>query len=317
MSGAEGTAAKKQAYFTKLIQSVDEYQKCFIVTADNVGSSHMQKIRSALRGKAVMLMGKNTMIRKALRGHLQSNPAVEALLPYVRGNIGFVFTNGDLSEVKKIIAENKVAAPAKQGSIAPCDVSIPAGPTGMEPTMTGFLQALNIPTKIVKGQIEIQNPVQIINEGAKVGASEANLLAKLNIKPFQYGLQIKTVYDNGSIYDPSVLDLTDDDLVSNFQSGVRNIAAIGLQIGYPTVASVPHSVINGWKKVLAVSIATDYTIKATEKLKNYLENPEAFAAAAPVSGGGGAPPAEETKEQPKEEEEEDEDVGGLFGDDDF
>lgn len=304
MSGAEGTAAKKQAYFTKLIQSVDEYQKCFIVTADNVGSSHMQKIRSALRGKAVMLMGKNTMIRKALRGHLQSNPAVEALLPYVRGNIGFVFTNGDLSEVKKIIAENKVAAPAKQGSIAPCDVSIPAGPTGMEPTMTGFLQALNIPTKIVKGQIEIQNPVQIINEGAKVGASEANLLAKLNIKPFQYGLQIKTVYDNGSIYDPSVLDLTDDDLVSNFQSGVRNIAAIGLQIGYPTVASVPHSVINGWKKVLAVSIATDYTIKATEKLKNYLENPEAFAAAAPVSGGGGAPPAEETKEQPKEEEEE-------------
>jgi large subunit ribosomal protein LP0 len=275
----------------------------------------MQKIRTALRGKAVMLMGKNTMIRKALRSHIQSNPAIEALLPYIKGNIGFVFTNGDLSEIKKIITENKVAAPAKQGAIAPCDVIVPAGPTGLEPTMTGFLQALNIPTKIVKGQIEIQNPVQVITAGNKVGASEANLLAKLNIKPFQYGLQIKTVYDNGSIYDPSVLDLTDDDLIKGFQNGVRNIAAIGLQIGYPTIATVPHSIINGWKNILAVSLATEYTIEATEQLKKFLENPEAFAAAAPVPSGEGAPPVEEKKEQPKEEEEEEADVGGLFGDD--
>jgi large subunit ribosomal protein LP0 len=114
----------------------------------------MQQIRKALRAKgSVLLMGKNTMIRKAIRGHAANNPALEGLLPLVRGNIGFVFTKGDLSEVKKIIQTNRVEAPAKQGAIAPVKVVVPAMNTGLEPTQTSFFQALNIQTKIARGQI--------------------------------------------------------------------------------------------------------------------------------------------------------------------
>jgi len=208
MSGAE--SARKQAYFTKLVQLLNEYNRIFIVGADNVGSNQMQKIRKSLRGKGVVLMGKNTMIRKAVRSHIQNNPAVESLLPFVRGNIGFVFCKDDLSGVKKVISENKVAAPAKAGSIAPCNVVVPAGNTGLEPTQTSFFQALNIATKINKGQIEITNDVNLIKTGERVGASEAGLLAKLNIKPFAYGLQILSVWDNGAVYGPEVLELTDE-----------------------------------------------------------------------------------------------------------
>lgn len=319
MSGAEGTAVKKQEYFNRLVNLLDTYTKAFIVVADNVGSNHMQKIRSALRGKAVLLMGKNTMIRKAIRGHIQNNPNIEAFLPYIRGNIGFVFTNDDLGEIKKIILANKVGAAAKAGTIAPCDVTVPAGPTGMEPTQTSFLQALNIPSKIVKGQIEISNDVQLIVAGTKVGASEANLLAKLNIRPFQYGLVIKTVYDNGSTYDASVLDMTDEDLVNKFREGVTNIAAISLQLGLPTIASLPHSIVKGYKNVLAVSLGTEYTIPATEDFKKFLENPGAFAAApaATSAAPAAAPQKAEAVEEKKEESDEDMGAGGLFGDDDF
>jgi len=123
MTGAEGKTKKnKSAYFEKLIKLIDEYPKVFIVGCDNVGSAQMAKIRKALRGKAVLLMGKNTMIRKALRGHVENNKNLEALLPLVRGNIGFVFAKEDLSEVKKRITELRVAAPAKAGTIAPVDV---------------------------------------------------------------------------------------------------------------------------------------------------------------------------------------------------
>lgn len=317
MSGAEGTAAKKQAYFTKLVKLVDTYQKAFIVGADNVGSNHMQKIRIALRGKAVILMGKNTMIRKAIRGHLQNNSRIEAILPYIRGNIGFVFTNEDLGSIRKIILQNKVGAAAKAGTIAPCDVKVPAGPTGLEPTQTSFLQALNIPTKIVKGQIEINNEVHLITAGNKVGASEANLLGKLNIRPFEYGLVIKAVYDNGTTYDPSVLDLTDDDLLAKFRAGVANIAAISLQLGIPTIASLPHSIVKGYKNILALSLETSYTIPATEEFKKFLENPNAFAAAAPSAAEttSAAPAAKPAVEEKKESEDEDFGAGGLFGDD--
>jgi len=311
MSGAEGSA-KKQAYFARLSNLLEEYTKAFIVEVDNVGSNHLQKVRVALRGKAVILMGKNTMIRKVLRGQISNNPDLEALLPLVRGNVGFVFVKEDLDTVRQVLIKEKVGAPAKAGVVAPCDVVIPAGNTGMEPTMTSFFQALNIATKINKGQIEITNNVNIIKQGNKVGASEANLLQKLGIKPFQYGLIIKSVYDNGSIYSDSILDLGDE-IVAKFREGVKNIAAIGLAVGYPTVASVPHSVIRGYKNLLSIAVETSYTFKQAEKVKAYLADPSAFAVAAPTTSA--APAAKEAapakKEEPKEEE--DEDMGfGLF-----
>jgi len=97
----------------KMIALLDEYPKCFLVGADNVSSKQMQQIRMSMRGVGVVLMGKNTMMRKAIRGHMNNNPDLERLLPHIKGNIGFVFTDGDLIEVRDKLLENKVAAPAR------------------------------------------------------------------------------------------------------------------------------------------------------------------------------------------------------------
>jgi len=317
MAGADSGAARKQNYFTKLVKLLDEFPRIMIFGADNVGSSHMQKIRVALRGKAVLLMGKNTMIRKAIRGHLENNKALESLLPHVKGNIGFIFVKDELQFVKKIVEENKVAAPAKSGAIAPCDVIVPAGNTGMEPTQTSFLQALNIPSKISRGQIEIINDVHLINAGQKVGSSESALLAKLDIKPFKYGLVIRSVYDNGAIYDVSILEMTDEVILSKFANGVKNIASLSLAIGYPTVASLPHSIIRGYKNVLSIALGTAYSFPQAEKVKQILANPSAFAAApAPAAAKEDKKAAAKEEKKPKVEEkpeEEDADMGlGLF-----
>jgi len=317
MTGGDASGKeKKQQYFVKLVKLLDEYPCVLVVGADNVGSNHMQSIRKALRAKgAVLLMGKNTMIRKAIRGHATNNQALELLLPLVWGNVGFVFAKGDLAEIKKILATNRVEAPARSGSISPCKVVVPAMNTGLEPTQTSFFQALNIPTKIARGQIEIVQDITLLEEGQKVGASEANLLSKLGIKPFSYGLGLSQVYDNGSVYSHKVLDLSDQDLLNKFHNGVRNIASIGLKIGYPTIASLPHSIARGYKNVLAVSLATEYTFPKAQKIKDYLKNPGAFAAAptkaAPAKGAEKAAPKKEEKKEEKPES--DEDMGfGLF-----
>uniref|UniRef100_A0A3B3B6S9 Large ribosomal subunit protein uL10 n=1 Tax=Oryzias melastigma TaxID=30732 RepID=A0A3B3B6S9_ORYME len=249
----EDRATWKSNYFMKIIQLLDDYPKCFIVGADNVGSKQMQTIRLSLRGKAVVLMGKNTMMRKAIRGHLENNPALEKLLPHIKGNVGFVFTKEDLAEVRDMLLANKVPAAARAGAIAPCDVTVPAQNTGLGPEKTSFFQALGITTKISRGTIEIL--------------------------------------------------------------GVRNIASVCLEIGYPTLASIPHSVINGYKRVLAVAVETDYTFPQAEKVKAFLADPSAFAAvAAPAAAAETAAAAPAAKEEAKEESEEsDEDMGfGLF-----
>jgi len=311
----EDRTAWKTSYFQRIERLIEEYPTCFIVSADNVGSKQMQQIRIALRGKGEVLMGKNTMMRKAIRGQLSKYPQLEKLLPLIAGNIGFVFTNEDLCEVRDIILSNKKEAPAKAGAIAPLDVFVPGGNTGQGPEKTSFFQALAIPTKITKGTIEILSDIHLIKVDEKVGASEAALLQMLNIKPFHYGLQISAVYDNGAVFSPEILDITDDDILKKFTSGISNIAAASLAIGYPTVASVPHSVVNAFKNVAAVCLEADIDIPQIAAIKEYLADPSKFAvAAAPVEA---APAADDKKVEAKKEESEesgsDDDMGfGLF-----
>jgi len=308
----EDKASWKSAYFLKLVQLFDEYPKCFMVEADNVGSKQMQQIRMSLRGHAVVLMGKNTMMRKAIRGHLAQNPKLEQLLPHIVGNVGFVFTKEELVDIRDMLLENKVKAPARAGAIAPLDVTVPAQNTGLGPEKTSFFQALNIPTKITKGTIEIIADVKLIRTGDKVGMSDSTLLNMLGISPFTYGLIVRKVYDSGTVFDPAILDITEDDLRARFMAGVRNVAAVSLKIGYPNIASVPHSIVNGMKNCIALAAATDITFKEAETMKAFLADPSAFAAvaAAPVAA------ATEEKKEEKEEEPEDEsddDMGfGLF-----
>ncbi|KAE8748777.1 hypothetical protein FOCC_FOCC004580 [Frankliniella occidentalis] len=312
--GREDKATWKANYFTKIVQLLDDYPKCFIVGADNVGSKQMQQIRMSLRGTAVVLMGKNTMMRKAIRGHLERNPALEKLLAHIKGNVGFVFTRGDLVDVRDKLLENKVKAPARAGAIAPCPVIIPAQNTGLGPEKTSFFQALSIPTKISKGTIEIINDVHILKEGDKVGPSEATLLNMLNISPFNYGLIVEMVYDSGTIFEPKILDIKPEDLRVKFMEGVSRLAAVCLSIGYPTVASVPHSVVNGFKNLLAVAAVTDVEFKEATTVKEFLKDPSKFAAVAVAAAPAAESPKAAKKEEKKEEsEEEDDDMGfGLF-----
>jgi large subunit ribosomal protein LP0 len=307
----------KNRFFEKMLRLLEEYPKCFIVGADNVGSSQMQKIRISLRGHAVILMGKNTMMKKCIRGQLEKNPLLEKLLPHIFENVGFVFTKQDLSFIREKLQDNKVAAPAKAGAVAPCDVVLPAQVTNLGPEKTSFFQALQITTKITRGTIEIVNDINLIKKGDKVGASEATLLNMLSISPFSYGLTVKQVYDSGTVFSPEILDIKPEDLRAKFVSGVRNVAAISLQIGYPTVASAPHSIANGFKNLLAIAAASDVEFEQAKTLKEFLKDPSKFAAAAAPAAAPAAAAApakkEEEKKPAKKEESEEEDMGfGLF-----
>jgi len=217
--------------------------------------------------------------------------------------------------VRDIILAQKVSAPAKAGAIAPIDVIVPAGDTGLEPTQTAFLQALNIATRINKGQIMILNPKQVINAGDKVGPSEATLLQKLKIRPFHYGLQLKHIFEDGLCYGPEVLDISSTEICEKVAKAATRIAQVSLEIGYPTVVSLPHSLGRAFKNVLALAIVTEITFAQAEKVKEILENPEAFAAAAAAPAAAAAAPAAAAVAAPVEEEEEsDEDMGfDLFG----
>jgi large subunit ribosomal protein LP0 len=322
MKATLSTKEKKALYFKKLHQILEDYTKLFIVDIKHVSSKQIADIRKALRGQAVLLFGKKTMVRCCIHKFIEEHPGhpIEKVVDMIHGNIGLVFVNGDMSAVRETILANKVPAPARVGVVAHVDVIVPAGPTGCDPGQTSFFQALNIATKINKSQIEIINPVPLILAGQKVLPGQAALLDKLNIRPFSYGMVIKHVYDNGAIYDPVVLDLKESDVMGKFFNGVNKIAALSLAMGYPTLASLPHSLNNAFRKLVAIVIGEGmtYSFEKAEPFKAYLADPSAFAAPAATAApaASDAPAAEEKKEEEEEEEDVDMSGGGLFGDDD-
>ncbi|KAM3697869.1 hypothetical protein ACB098_06G145800 [Castanea mollissima] len=233
----------------------------------------------SLCGDSVVLMGKNTMMKRYIRIHADNtgNNAFLNLIPLLVGNVGLIFTKGDLKEVNEEVAKYKVGALACVGLVAPIDVVVPPGNTDLDPSQTSFFQVLlNIATKINKGIVEIITP--------------AALLAKHGIRPFSYGLVVLQVYDDRSVFSPEVFDLMDEDLIEKF---------------FIALAAAPHMFTNAYKNVLAVAVATENSFPQAKKVKEYLKDPSKFVVATTsvvAAASGGAPGASAAKEEEKKEE---------------
>jgi len=275
-----------------------------------------------------MIMGKNTLMKAALSAENRKpdpededyderkdtwefSENIEKIIGQLKLNTNLIFTNGDLVGVKEVLDRHVRPSAAKAGMIAPWDVTIPAGPTGLDPKQTGFFQTLQIKTQIKKAMIEIVTEKTVLIEGQKVGGTEALLLDKLKIYPFAYKMNATRILQDGAIVDAKVLDIKDSDIIAKFKLARDNMAALSLGAGFPTTCSVPHSVLNCFKNMVAVCAETDYTFPEAKAL---LE----AAKSAPTAGAASAGPAkaEAPKAEEKKEEVEDANMGNLFGDED-
>jgi len=309
------TKDRKYQLADELKEHFDNYSKLFIVDCDNVVSDQLHNIRKNMRSVATIYCGKNTQMRRVIRELEADRPELEKVRQACKLNVALVFTNSNLSEIRDMILENKKPSAAKAGAQAQCDVTIEKGITALEPSMTQFLQALNIGSKITKGSIEIINDVELLKTGQKIDASQAALLQKLEITPFEYGLMPLWVFDNGSLFEPAVLDIEDSQILSVFQSCLRNTACVSLELGMPTVASVPYSILLAFSNLLAVAAETEFTFKEAEEIKAYLEDPSAFASAAGPAETASTAAATTGAAAAVEEEDEEEEIAagpGLF-----
>jgi len=308
---------RKVDYIARMNELVSTYKKVFIVNATHVGSKQFQDIRFALRGFGVVLMGKNTVMRKVITSLGADSPFAN-LLPEIVGNIGLVFVKDDMAKCRDIIGEYVVPAPARAGVVANANVTVPKGPTGCDPSQTSYFQTMEIPTKISRGQIEIQSDVHLVTKGERVTAGQADLLAKLNIRPFTYGLAITKVFDNGSLYDVEVLAIDDDVVMASFSFNARDVAAVGHALNKPNTASIMHSVRYAFKTILSVVVNKGFTHKFDEAgdVLGYLADPSAFAAAAPAAAADEDDGDAGEQEPDEPEATADDIVMNLGGDDD-
>jgi len=328
MGAEKKTKARKAELWGEVQAACGAYKNIMFVNTDNVTSKQICVMRRAMRAiGAKMVCGKNTMMKKSIAqlntkpterdapyteesdGDWAHQPHLDNVIRELKGNTSLIFTNGNLVDLQKILDSQVREAPAKVGSIAPKEVIVPAGGTGLDPRQTGFFGNLGIATKILKAQIEILADFKIIAEGDKVSPGQAALLDKLKIRPFEYKMTVKRIMQDGQMFDPAVLKITTEDILAKFSAGVSNITAISLGSGYVVESAAPHLVMRAFKNLAAVSFATDFKFPQAEALK-------AAASAGPaVTASAGGAKAAAVKEEEPEEEEADMDMGGMFGDD--
>ena len=330
-----GKTGNKAGYFDKLKGLLEDYKSLFVVSVDNVSSQQMHEIRQSLRADGVVLMGKNTMVSSVIE-----NVAVdEQLLIYLRlhrcaalsrpscrmrlSTSVFSLSSRAMSDSSSPIQISRLSETRSWRTRSlrlPVLVPSPQSTYGFPRATLAWSQArrpssraLQVPTKIARGTIEITQDLKLIESGNKVGASEATLLNILNISPFTYGMQIAQVYDQGNAFPPEVLDIGEDQLLKAFASAVTTIASLSLALNYPTLPSVFHSLVNSYKNVLAIAVETDISWPEIESLKDRIANPDAYAAAAPAATETATEEKKEAEEEKKEDEEDGSDSEGGFG----
>jgi len=303
--------ARRQAYLSKVERLLSTYEKILVIDVDNIRSIQIANLRRLLRGKAEVLFGKNTLIRRVIT-HME-NEGLQQLLSQLKLNVALVLTNGEYKPIVEAFAKTRRDAKAKAGMIAPCDVILQPMQTDMGPDQSGFCASMGLNTKINRGKIEITTATELIKAGSVVSPSHATLLQKLGINPFYYQISVKKVYDNGQLFDPDILTVDEEVMTAKWNAGLSHFVSAALGLHYPCLPAIPHIFADTAKSLVGVGVELDVNIPLVQTVKQILADPSKFAAPAASAPAAAAAPVEEKKEE--EEEEEVIGTGGLFGGD--
>lgn len=258
MSACNATEHKTVMY-NKTKELFSTHENYMLMSIKRVKSTQLKNVKTEIGRNVKLLIAKNKIMRKALED-LDSKKYSE-LINMLHGDVVVAFFDG--TNPKNILDASKSnmrKALAVPGDIAPNDVVIPAGPTGLGPEKINVFQAAKIATKINKGKIDLATDHKLLSAGDVVTISHARLLTMLNILPFEFGLDIVKVFENGDVFNKELLEITEEQIAKSIEESVSMLAALSLGSETTTEASVPFEIKNAFADVVKISLATGFTI---------------------------------------------------------
>ena len=222
----------------KNVKTVDELKKLIetkktilITSIKNLPASQFQEIGKKLRGKAIVKVPKKNLILRALDS--SSKEAIKDLKEKVEDSVAILFSDLDSFELAGELLNSKSPSKGKAGQEAPEDIEVPAGPTDLIPgPAISELGALGIKIQIEKGKITIKEPKVIAKEGEKISRGAAELMSKLDIKPFSVGFIPLCAFDNeeGKFY--AELNIDPEGTVKELKTAYGKALPFAVEIGY-------------------------------------------------------------------------------------
>jgi large subunit ribosomal protein L10 len=322
----------KKEEVDELAQLIAEYESVGVVGIAGIPSKQLQDMRRDLHGTAVLRVSRNTLQTRALE-----DAGLGDLVEHIEGQVGLVGTDENPFSLYRELEASKTPAPINEGEVAPNDIVIPEGDTGVDPgPFVGELQGVGANARIEDGSIQVMEDSTVLEAGEEVSADLSNVLNELGIEPKEVGLDLRAVVADGVLFGPEDLDIDVDAYRSDVSTAAARARNLAINAVFPTAATAPTLVAKatGEAKSLGLQAAIedealmpDLVSKADAQLRALaaqVDDEEALpdelqdvdAPAEPAAAESEAESADDQTEDETEDETEAEDAGADADDDD-
>ncbi len=219
-----------------LVATLEQYDSVGIVNIAGIPSRQLQDMRRNLHGTAELRVSRNTLMERALD---EVDEGLEDLGQYVGGQVGLICTNDNPFSLYQQLEASKTSAPINDGEVAPNDIVVPEGDTGMDPgQFVGELQAVGAEARIQEGSIQVMADSTVLEAGDAVDSQLANVLSELGIEPKEVGLDLQAVFADGVLFEPEELELDVDEYQADIEAAVAGARNLSINAVYPTAQTV-------------------------------------------------------------------------------
>ena len=255
-----------------IVEMLDSYESVGIVNIAGIPSRQLQDMRRELHGSAELRVSRNTLLERAL-----AEADLDVLSEHIHGQVGIIGTNDNPFGLFKTLEASKTPAPIGAGEVAPNDIVIPEGDTGVDPgPFVGDLQQAGAAARIMDGSIQVTEDSTVLEAGEEVSQVLANVLTELGIEPKEVGLDLRGVYSDGVVFSPEELEIDVDEYRADIESAVAGARNLSVNAVYPTdqTAGIMLGKASGEAKALGIhaaiespDLADDLVAKADAQLR--------------------------------------------------
>ena len=247
----------KQDEVDEIVEMIESYDSVGVVNIAGIPSRQLQDMRRDLHGSAELRVSRNTLLVRALEA---VDDGLEDLTEHIAGQVGLIGTDSNPFSLYQELEASKTPAPIGAGEIAPNDIVVPEGDTGVDPgPFVGELQSIGADARIQEGSIQVLSDSTVLEAGGEVSQDLANVLKELGIEPKEVGLDLRGVFSDGVLFAPEELELDVEEYESDIAAAVSGAVNLSVNAEYPTAMTLPTMLqtATGDAKSLALSAAIE------------------------------------------------------------
>jgi large subunit ribosomal protein L10 len=318
----------KREEVADLVETLEGFDSIGVVAIGGIPSRQLQDMRRGLHGTAELRVSRNTLLRRAL-----DEVGLSELKEHIAGQVGLVGTNDNPFALYRELEASKTPAPISAGEVAPNDIVIPEGDTGVaDGQFIGDLKQVGVDSRFQDGAVAVTEESVALEAGGEVSTQLENVLSTLGIEPKEVGLDLRAVVSDGVLFDPADLDIDYDAYRQDVQTAGSRARNLAVNAAVPEPGVLPSLLSKAAGEARSLGLAAGLTEPGLmeDLLRNADADVRALAAhldddALPEELKGAEPaPAEEAVEEtpdddadePAEQEETADEDDSEDGDDD-